>query len=155
MVSLINWIEFIILGAAVFSSKSKLVPSALFLYSVAFFAMQLKGDMTYFDAMADYSVGVISYQMAVDVIVKVYLSQSMVMIAMSCVLVSLFSRMGYLAAAVVFVQFCLSTYMAVGFNFGFISDSSYETHSSWNHNFVIIYIVIAWMCVWISGRDEL
>lgn len=162
----INNIELILLVMAFAVSKARAIPALLILYNVALRVIGEVGDNSQLicSTQADTDILNIGYVTSETFdrcdlnLTLVYLFEGFSIALMAILFLLLVCRMSKVTFFVVAMQSILTLSMAVvvyivnttGENLNWV----FDIHSSINNKFVIIYVLIAWICVCLSRRRQ-
>lgn len=166
MMNLVNEIELYLLIGAFLLSKHRVLPAMLTLYALLYQLMaKLSGSfLSYCNKAFDASVA--HYEVPTQSIIDrcdnnlmtVYIFEGAMMFLISLLFVFMIGRLAKVTFLVVAVQAMLSLLMAICVYVVNMTDNpmglAFDLHYSINSIFAIIYIVIAWTCVYLSWRES-
>lgn len=149
-----NALELIVIGLAFCFSKCKLIPFYLVLY-VSFMTLLFGYNQDYIEWLYKKEY----WDMYNNAVARAYLVESAVMICFAIISFINYTRMRMLTTVVMFAQGIVSglTGMVYGVSVEFNVDLSpwFEVHYFIQGIFVILYCVIAWMCVYYSRTKNI
>lgn len=166
MMSQVNQVELALLIGAFIFSKQRVLPAMIILYALMYRLVSALSEESLamcskvFDAsLSGYGVPM---QAAIDRcdsdLMSVYIFEGFMMMLVSLLFAFLVGRMAKITFLAVAAQASLSLIMAICVYVVNKSDSTldfaFDAHYSINSNFAIIYIVIAWICVYLSWKGK-
>lgn len=152
----INAIELVVLGVALGASRSRVTNVMLIIYNLFMQYVTWRHGIKYKEADDLYKVGKITLTEFDEVIMSIYLVEGLAILAMAFACYLLLTKMSHLTSLVILSQGLLSLVMVlvtIAVNkLNMNLDYLFDMHSSFNSKFVIIYMLIAWICVYLSRR---
>lgn len=144
-----NSLELVVIGIAFCVSKRKLIPFYLIIY-VGFMTILFKDNQTYLDFLYKSNMwGVYN-----NASVRVMILESLVMFAFAIIAFVNRTRMRMAVQMLILVQSVVSAISGIIFGLSIELDRDFtpwfDLHYSLQSIFVILYCVIAWMCVYYS-----
>lgn len=156
MTEYINAIELVLLGMALFFSSSKYTPLTLIAFNLWVQFLNSQGEIKFAYIQKSYDLGVYSYQYANDQLMILYLQFGLTYAIFAGVALFLRTRLSFLAGLVILAQSALKliTGVAVYLDCYVGVDMTYvfDAHFIIDKLFVILYVLIAWMCVYWSRK---
>jgi len=153
-----NIVELAVISAAAFVARSKLIPIALIIYNVFYQIVNGLATARYYFEVENYYNYVTTLTEVNESLMVYYITNGLFMMFMSALFFLLQTRMSLLLSVIVMIQSLLTVFMSLVV---YRVDSSkldlnwvFEVHSSIDSKFVIIYCVIAWICVLLSRKSS-
>ncbi|AUS00488.1 TMhelix containing protein [Vibrio phage 1.275.O._10N.286.54.E11] len=158
MVEYINAIELVLLGLAFCLSRSKYTPGVLICFNLWVLFLDSQGDRRMEVLVKYYEMGSYGYQYLNDQVMILYLHTGVTYAVFAGVLLLMKSRLSFFAGLVVFVQSALQLIAGISVYFETYAEVDmtylFDTHFIINNLFVILYVLIAWMCVYWSRKTD-
>ncbi|CAM0105191.1 membrane protein [Vibrio phage 340E47.2] len=158
MVEYINALELVLFGLAFWFSRSKYTPGILICYNlwVWFMNGETGARMEYINKL--YYAGTYTYQKANTEVMILYLQVGITCGIFAAVAILLKTRLSYLTGLVILAQSALQLLvgMCIYYEVTYNIDVSkiIDTHFVIDGFFVILYVLIAWMCVYWSRKTS-
>lgn len=152
-----NIVELAFISGAVIFSKQKTEPIMLFAYSlsiqfVSYFTNEIAVGSGCSSAGSLVSIECSDYHLAMS-----YVIDGLAMVVFSGVFFFVWSRMALIIAMVIVIQVIVQAMAIAGVVYVNVNNEDlmwvFDLHYFLNDKFVIIYVVIAWMCVYYSRMD--
>lgn len=149
-----NSLELVVIGIAFCVSKRKLIPFYLIIY-VGFMTILFKDNQTYLDFLYKNNM----WDIYNNASVRVMILESLVMFSFAMIAFVNKTRMGMAVQMLILVQSVVSAISGIIFGLSIELDRDFtpwfDLHYSLQSIFVILYCVIAWMCVYYSRTGKI
>lgn len=149
-----NSLELVVIGIAFCVSKRKLIPFYLIIY-VGFMTILFKDNQTYLDFLYKNNM----WDVYNNASVRVMILESLVMFAFAMIAFVNKTRMRMAVQMLILVQSVVSAISGIIFSLSIELDRYFtpwfDLHYSLQSIFVILYCVIAWMCVYYSRTGKI
>ncbi len=151
-----NLVELVIIGVAMGICRDKSVPALLILCNVIIQAYSWKVNNGYSSIVPLCESGVYNIDMCDTYLMQVYFTYGLFFISASIIAFLCKTRMSVFTSVVLSMQGMLSSLMVAVIYHGnknnVTHDNLFGMYSSINTKFVILYCVVAWICVYFSRR---
>lgn len=149
-----NSLELVVIGIAFCVSKRKLIPFYLIIY-VGFMTILFKENQQYLNFLCDNKV----WDIYNSASVRVMILESLVMITFAVIAFVNKCRMRMAMQMLMLIQSIISAISGIIFGLSIEMDRDFtpwfDLHYSLQSIFVILYCVIAWMCVYYSRTGKI
>lgn len=153
-----NTIELVVIGAALGFSRAKMTIVLLIIYNLFMQFITWQHDLYIARVDAKYEAGIVAIDRTDVVLMQVYFTEGFMMLLFAAACLFLVTRISYLTAFVITAQGILSILMVFAVyavnQFDMNLSYLFDMHSSFNSKFVIIYMLIAWICVYLSRKKS-
>lgn len=158
MINYINALELVLLGVALGLSRSKYTPFLLVAFNMWVQFMNAEGGRRVEFALKLYEAESITFGNLGDQVMIVYLQSGVTFAIFGFVALCLKTRLSYLAGLVILIQSALQLVMGIAIYCQAYLDVNIDgitnAHFIINKLFVILYVVIAWICVHWSRKTN-
>lgn len=156
---IIENLELIVFAAALFFSRDKLIPLLLISCNLFFQFSDAYLMGKYYGYVTQCEIGSLPYDYCDGYLMGFYAYQAFILIVMAIMFYVLNAKIAILTSIVLSVQaitFVIMVPIIYHFNKTYdVQEWVFDLHSSANSMFVIIYCVVAWMCVYYSRKSKL
>lgn len=152
-----NLVELVVISTAAIVSRAKLIPFALIIYNMFYQLVNALITARYYFEVENYYNYVSGINDVNESLMVYYISNGVFMALIASLFFLLQTRMSMLIAIAVLTQSALTVSMAIVTYSTTQNEMDltwvFDVYSSIDSKFVIIYCVIAWICVFLSRKS--